>query len=216
MDVLTAAWLGSGYQPDAPASHRDGSCARCGADAALTPTGTVVSKSFTAFDGWRDVGGRGLCPPCAWGYTAPALRQVPHQVLREPARLIALTVAQVAIRLLLGRLQEGGALVVPLRPGRKHLMPSAGWGRITVDNAELSWTDREASLLGDVLTLRRAGFGTRMVREPAPPYTVLRRRPTATWAALLDAWARLAPWRSPDNPWLNLALHVTTPLKEIP
>lgn len=216
MDVLTAAWTGSGAPSAiAPGLGRQGRCARCGQTATLTPTTAAVSKTFTGYDGWRDVTGRGLCLVCSWGYTTPSLRLLPHKVTREPASLTQLSAAQAATWLLNGALTPGDALVVPLRPGRKHLMPSASWGRVTVDDAPLTWTTTDAELLHEILMLRRCGFGSRMLREPAPPFAVLSLLPAHRWSTVLQAWRRLTVWRSPDNPWLDLALHVTTTPEEI-
>lgn len=212
MDVLTAAWLGSGSPTqDSLRQLGQGPCARCGADTLLSPVTAAVSKTFTGFDGWHDVAGRGLCPVCSWGYTTADLRQAAHQVDRAQVSLTRMTSSDVASQLLHGGLATDVALVVPLRLGRKHLLPSARWGRITVDDAQLIWTSRESDLLEDVIQLRQHGFGTRMLREPAPPFSILRRLPTRSWSNVVDAWHRLTTWRSPDNPWLSLALHITTP-----
>ena len=217
MDVLTAGWLGSGSPSTSTlAAPWDGRCARCGTETTLTPTARAVSKSFTAFDRWCEVGGPGLCSVCAWGYATPRLRQLPHEVHREPTSLNQLTIAEAATHLAHGPIRAGVALVVPLRPGRKHLLPAAGWGRVTIDDAQLTWTHREATLLQHVLELRQSGFGSRMLREPAPSFAVLRRQPVHRWSAVLDLWERLSSWRSPNNPWLDLALHVTTTSEESP
>ena len=50
-----------------------------------------------------------------------------------------------------------------------------------------------------------------MLTEPAPPFPVLRRLPVGDWAGAMRDWAQLAPWRTQPSPWLDLALHVTTP-----
>lgn len=212
MNVLTAAWMGSGSpQPDN--LGRRGACARCGSEAELVPVGTAISKTFTGFDGWRDVTGRGLCPPCAWGHSTATLRSNPHIVRRDPPCLAAQTRSQVAETLLAGGLPVDVAVVVPLRPGRKHILPTASWGRVNVDDTQLAWTSRESHLLTDVVDLRGAGFGSQMLREATPPFGALSKLPRHQWAAVLDAWGRLAVWRSPDNPWLALALNVTTLLE---
>lgn len=209
MNVLTAAWIGSG-SPKLGADCGQGTCARCGQEDALVPVATAISKAFTGFDGWRDVTGSGLCPACAWGHSTVALRSSAHAVRRNPPRLAAQTRSQVAEVLLAGALEADVAMVVPLRAGRKHVLPAANWGRVNVDDAQLAWTAQEARLLAMVVELRRAGFGTRMLREPAPPFPALSKLPRHRWGPVLDAWDQLVGWRSPDNPWLALALHVTT------
>lgn len=211
MNVLNAAWKSAGA-PDRDSAHvgNVGRCARCATDGDLTPVREVLSKVFTGFEGWFHPGGRGLCAACSWGYSNKALRAVPHLISRDPASMRELTRAAVSELLAEGALEAGSAVVVPLRPGRKHILPSAAWGRVSVDDAHLPWTDRDAQLLGLVVRLRRLGFGSRMITEPAPPYQVLSQLDTSVWALVLYAWEQLSPWRAPANPWLALALHLTT------
>ena len=215
MNVLTAAWSGSG----APASSASGGlgpgrCARCGTEANLTPTRAAISKSFTGFDDWADPSGRGLCAGCAWGYSTPALRAVPHLITQSPAGMHLLSRSETGRLLGAGPLAVDRALVVPLRPGRKHILPTAAWGRVSVDDAQLAWTEREVRLLGVVVRLRELGFGSRMLAEPAAPYSVLSGLPAEARAEVMDDWALLDAWRVPAGPWLPLAVHLTTPLKE--
>jgi len=216
MHVLTAAWVGTG-SPAAPGAT-SGPCARCGReDDGLVPTRHVISKQFTGFDGWADPSGCGLCAVCAWGYSTASLRSATHLVTRSPASMRQLSRVEVAGLLHSGTLETDLALVVPLRPGRKHILPSAVWGRVNVDDAQLSWTARDAGLLQLIARLRELGFGSRMLTAAAPPFPVMNRLDRSCWAEVLAAWGQLGPWRAPDNPWLTLALHVTTPTsKESP
>lgn len=210
MTVLTAAWVGSGCSggEDAPAATR---CARCGARAGVVPTGAAVSKTFTGFDDWAIPGGRRLCECCAWGYSTPALRAGPYLVTRDPAGIRGLTRRQVGQLLADGALAEDRCVVVPLRPGRKHLLPAAVWGRVCVDDAHLAWTAVHAELLRLIYRLRSLGCGSRMLAEPAPSFRVLSSLPANQYAAMLRDWERLSCWREPDNPWLSLAVHITLP-----
>jgi len=208
--VLTAAWAAA-HSPSSSTSP-PGSCARCAARGSLTPVKAVVSKVFTAFDGWVDPSGQGgLCPTCAWGYQHPELRCRPHLVTRDPAGLVALDRAATFERLAAGPLEPTAAVIVPLRPGRKHLFPAASWGRVTLDDVQLPWIAAAADLLRLVALLRGRGFGTRMLTEPAPPFPVLRRLPAQEWAPTMHDWGLLDPWRTQPSPWLDLALHITTP-----
>lgn len=172
---------------------------------------SVISKSFTGFDGWVSPAGSHLCGACRWSYTDPGLRRVPHLITREPAGIREQTLAQV--QELLGRGAVGGAiaLVVPLRPGRKHILPDASWGRVNIDNAQLSWTVQDAGRLQAMVELRAMGFGTRMLCSPTPAYPVLRSLPAESWARVLQLWDQVEPWRTSDNPWLDLAVRITTP-----
>ena len=216
MTVPATAWQAAG----APLRNDialAGLCARCGRSAELTPARKAVSKSFTGYEDWVDPSGHGLCPTCCWAYSTDALRLSAHLVTSDPIALVALTRTEVGERLRHGALAAGYALVVPLRPGRKHLMPSAAWGRVTIDAAQLPWTTADAARLRTVARLRDLGFGTRMLAEAAPAFTQLRRLPYEQWPQVLAWWSELTQWRTPDSPWLALALHVTvTDPKEIP
>ncbi|WP_043650842.1 hypothetical protein [Cellulosimicrobium cellulans] len=211
MDVLTAAWIASGWPIVDEASLGAGECARCDASAHLVPVRRAVSKSFTAYDAWSNPSGPGLCQACTWAYTTTSLRAQAHLVGRSPATVRPVPRSGAAELLLTGALSADDALFVPLRPGRKHVLPAAEWGRVAVDDVTIPWSASDASLLRRVLDLRDRGFGTRMIAEPAPPYAVLIGLDRSEWPAVLQAWRELAPWRSPDNPWLHLALHITTP-----
>lgn len=215
MTVLTTAWRAAG-SPMRTDIAIAGICARCGKPAELSPARAVISKTFTGFDGWIDPSGHGLCPVCCWGYDVDALRLSPHLVDADPPRLTCLTKGQVGELLQRGRLGSGHALVVPLRPGRKHLMPIAGWGRVTIDNTQVPWGEDDAGRLRVLARLRGLGFGTRMLAAPAPAYPALRRLPAKDWPQVISWWGELDPWRTADSPWLALALHVTIPLTKEP
>lgn len=210
MTVTSTAWATAGA-PAHEAVSSDGVCARCGRTGDVVPVRSVVSKVFTAFDDWSDRGGSGLCHICAWAFSTPSLRSTIHFVGRDPARLSPLAKVEAKSVLLRGELDPGVSLVVPLRPGRKHLLPGATWGRVCVDNAQLLWTTTHGRLLAFVDQLRELGFGSRMLTEPAPPFAVLRIVPPTQWNAVFRAWDALSVWRTPDNPWLPLAVHLTTP-----
>ncbi len=211
MTVLTTAWRAAG-SPARSDIAIAGICARCGSPAELTPARAVISKTFTGFGGWIDPSGHGLCPACCWGYDTDALRLSPHLVEADPPHLTRLTKTQTGELLQQGCLGSGQALVVPLRAGRKHLVPTAAWGRVTTDNTQLPWGDSDARRLRIVARLRGLGFGTRMLAAPAPAYPTLRRLPATDWPQVISWWGELDPWRVADSPWLALALHVTTPL----
>lgn len=208
MTVLTTAWKAAGVDS---AGGDVGACARCSRQGPLTPAREVVSKTFTAYDSWARPSGRGLCPACTWGYSSPELRSSIHLITREPAAVHACTRQQARRLLEAVALPVDHVLVVPLRPGRKHLLPDADWGRIVLDDAQISWTTDDAQRLRTLRQLREHGFGTRMLRAPSPPFAVLQRLPAGTWASVMDAWRALAPWRTDVSPWLDVALHLTMP-----
>lgn len=152
MNVLTAAWTGAGSP--APDDGELGRCARCATPAVLTPARQVVSKVFTSYDDWARPSGAGVCPACAWGYTEPQLRATTHLVTRDPAAVQAFSRQDAQQLLADGALPSDVALVVPLRPGRKHLMPGASWGRVSLDNTQIPWTGGDVARLAVVVRLR--------------------------------------------------------------
>lgn len=206
VDVVTAGWMGA-RGPLPPDLSETGSCARCGQPGRLTRKAAVVSKNFTAFDRWSQASGRGLCPACTWGYRTEGLRQHPHLIAHAPAKLRCLTVLELG-QVLTRPLDRQSALVVPLRRGRRHLVPDASWGQVTVDGTSLPWTRADVGRLEVMRELRNLGFGSRSFSDPAPPIAVLRRLPSKAWPDVILKWAELQPWRQRDL-WLRLGLAAT-------
>jgi hypothetical protein len=137
------------------------------------------------------------------------LRAFPHLVTVHPPSLRQLNSTRLG-DLLAVPLRPDVAVVVPLRPGRKHLLPTAVWGRVTVDDAHLPWTAADVLRFAAMRRLRARGFGSRMLHAPAPPWAVLRRLPTADRAYALDDWRTLDLWRS-RRPWFDLAVQASRP-----
>lgn len=210
LDVAQAAWRGAGAPSLVAATTLSGACARCSNASDLVPVRDVISKVFTGFDTWQRPGGAGLCAACSWAYRAPDLRSAIHLVTRQPISCQQVD-RRTAAAVLSRALEPRTALIVPQRPGRKHLLPTAQWGHITTDSGSLPWGRREAGLLELVHQLRADGFGTRMLENPTPPFHQLQRIPKQRWQSVLFAWRSLDPWRVPDSLWLPLALHLTTP-----
>jgi hypothetical protein len=205
-DVVRTAWAAAGR----PAAGRSrGSCARCGGAGRTTAVRELVSGNFTAWDGWVDPSGRGLCGPCAWAYREPCLRALPTLV-RAAGPAMAHPRRGDLAGLLSCPAEPGAVLIIPLRPGRKHLLPEAQWGRVVTDDAALPWGPADVARLQAMLRLRQAGFGTRMLAAAAPAYPVLRRLPAGGRTATLADWDLLRDWRA-RPPWLRLAAYVTTP-----
>ncbi|MEU2007048.1 hypothetical protein ACH47B_38240 [Rhodococcus sp. NPDC019627] len=105
-------------------------------------------------------------------------------------------------------LEPDTAVVVPLRPGRKHILPHARWGGIAVEDTCLPWTARDVAAVTAMRRLRALGFGARMLAEPAAPYPVLARIAPRRWPAVFADWDRLAPYRQVGQ-WWELALRAT-------
>ena len=207
MDVPCAAASAVFAGPLPPGVH---GCARCGRRTTqLTPASQVVSAKFTGFDDWVGPPTGGVCRDCAWALHTKGLRLHPLVVHRTTPSVTTATRGELAA-LLADPLPREVSVTVPLRPGRKHLLPSARWGHVTTGDETLRWGPGDAARLHAMHRLRRGGFGGRMLTAPAPPWPVLRRLDPAARAEALTDWARLDPWRA-ATPWMRLGLHVTVP-----
>ncbi|MFD7161735.1 hypothetical protein ACFV9C_44620 [Kribbella sp. NPDC059898] len=206
VDVVTAGWIGAKGPHPADLTEA-GRCARCGEAGNLSKIGSVVSKNFTAFDSWRDPAGQGLCSACSWGYRTTGLRQHAHLITHAPSTLRCLTLPELG-QVLTRPLSRQAALVVPLRAGRRHLVPEATWGRVTLEGTSVPWTPADVERLGVMRRLRTYGFTRQAFAEQAPPFAVFRRLPSTRWPDIIIGWAELQPWRDRDL-WLRLGLLAT-------
>ncbi len=206
MDVLYAAWVAAGA-PGADLADEAEQCAQCGRPGAGLPVSAAVSKVFTGFDRWQQPTGRTLCPACAWSYRSPSLRTEVHLVRQDGPTLEP--IAQPARWLLEadGDLRSV-CLIVPLRPGRKHLLPSAAWHTITTDDVTVSWSAAENERLTALRWLQSAGFTVPALRAAAPPWAALSRVERSRWGQVLHAWSELDPWRA-NSLWFDLAAALT-------
>lgn len=205
MDVLAAAWTAFGRPGEAglPESR----CARCAVMREVAGPGQPVSGNFSSWDEWAQPGGK-VCVACSWGYREPALRRRPLLVSCAPPQ--AIYPDPRSLLSLLGEpLPATLALTVPMRPGRKHLLHSAEWGRIGTGDAVLSWSAADAERLGAVIQLRADGFTGRMLSAAVPAYAVMRSLSPAGQQRALADWSALRPWRS-RRPWLDLAVRATS------
>lgn len=194
-DVVDTAWEAIGSPVVEPSSMTSGVCARCGRVAELVSSAKAVSKFYRSWDVWRDPNGAGVCPACMWSFHAPLLRSVPHWIHRDPSMLVALSPADLAGRLQLP-LGTDSAIVLPLRPGRRHLIHHAQWGTVTTDDGALAWTSGDARRLGDYQRLRALGLSHQQVMAPVPPFALLRKLDSVQAAEVLDVWPALDSWRA--------------------
>ncbi len=218
-DLVTLAWNNAGQPAPTTAATQTGECARCGAATDLVRVTQAVSKKFTSYGSWLNPRSRaGLCPACVWIYRTPELRSENHRL--TPTTLTAPSKEDVHRELSAGVLACDVALVVPIRPGRKHLFEWAQFGEITTDNGQLSWTDADAARLRAATALVDDGFGSRSLHEPVPPWPRFRHIPSPDQAATLALWQELTPWR--ESPmWLTLAqrilpTHLETTTRKVP
>ncbi|MFD7011832.1 hypothetical protein [Rhodococcus jostii] len=205
-DVVAAAFASTKTRAAAEPA-RVGRCGRCAASPVPVEAVTkMVSRTFTGYDCWKAPAEGGLCTSCAWAYQHPDLRRRMHVVTTRPA-MRAVTTADLE-RILSRPLEPDTAVVVPLRPGRKHILPHARWGGIAVEDTCLPWTARDVAAAAAMRRLRALGFGARMLAEPAAPYPVLAQVAPRRWPAVLTDWDRLAPYRQIGQ-WWELALRAT-------
>lgn len=211
MDPLEVAWVAAGRPRPAcsgPGGGFSGVCARCGAEGEeLVPTSRVVSDRFTDYDQWADPSGAGLCPACTWAYREARVRAEAHSVSRVPAALTFLTAAALG-QLLCRPVEPDVAVAVPLRPGRKHVLPAAAFGRVCVDGTLLSWSTADCERLDAMSQLRAAGVSTRALAQTSPPWPVVRGLGLEARDLLLRRWAALDPWRR-AAPWFDLGVAAT-------
>lgn len=207
MDVVPTAWLASGQpSPDGLPMPLSGQCARCGAGGPIWSTAYVVSKNFTGWDGWRDPAGSGLCQACAWAYRDSALRSHVLHITRAPS--VKSLSSPALLELLKHPVTADTALAVPLRRGRKHVLPSAAWGRICVDDTTISWSAADRERLIAFCRLRRRGFTVEMIRREAPPYRQVATLTASALKSVMSDWTAVAGWRH-RSPWFNLAAIAT-------
>ena len=210
IDVVWAAYTAAVGTPDvagAPDTRAAG-CARCGqTTAVMSPVGQVVSRRFTGYESWTNLAGSRLCEVCVWVYRHRALRTETHIVTQNPPTLRSAD-PTLLHQVLSTTIDPGTAVIVPLRPGRKHLLPDARWGMVTVDDAHVKWQADDAARLEVMRRLRGHWFTETMLREDTPPYAVLRRLPADEWPQVFDDWPRLTPWRR-AAPWWEVGLRAT-------
>lgn len=188
-----------------------GPCARCGSPSGRISVADVVSRVFTGTDRWIHPAGRSLCGVCAWAYSAPRAREAIRCVSRAPAAVRELTLAQAYAQLSGGGLEASLALVIPIRPGRRHLLPQAQWGRIVTDHGCFTWSSTDADRLLAVHRLHGAGIPAAALMGAAAPWLVIdRARSSGQLAQTLNDWELLKPWRAGSmHPWLALAQRLT-------
>lgn len=208
-DPVHVAWMTEGCPLPPPGGRRStGPCARCSAIDELETASRVVSDRFTGWDTWANPSGTGLCPACAWAYREPELRKSSSVVRREPPGIEFVDFTGLR-QVLDAPVPSGVAVVVTLSVGRKHVLPSAVFGRVCVDGLVISWSGEDVERLAAMEALRLAGVSYLALAEPAPPWKVIAATPAAERGRLLTLWALLDPWRQ-ARPWFDLGVTATT------
>lgn len=204
-DPAAAAWSIAG-QPSLDATAATGQCGRCGSEAPCISSTQVVSERFSGIDTWP-YGFRRLCVPCAWAYsrvptTAPLLLITTSTVTEYP------TGPALAEVLAAGPLPGTAAAVMPTTR-RRHLLPAAQWGHLTVDGISVRWDHPAAHRLTDLLWLRRdLDIRWKDLSQPAPPYAALAGQPAQLWDRIVTGWNQLQPWRTVQPLWTAARLMV--------
>lgn len=208
-DPAHAAWAASG-SPEDHAGARTGRCARCLQEGSNHVSVTAVAgENFTGFSDWLGSPAGGLCASCAWVYRTPALRNTAHLITADPPSLKPLNPADLYACLLAGAPTTEEAITVPLRPGRKHVLPAAQWGLVAVDDVVIQWTSIDGHRLQLLAELRERGATSVQLRESTPPWSLIKNSTPPHRSVLLATWAALEPWRN-RGPWMDLALLATS------
>ncbi|WP_304119275.1 hypothetical protein [Mycolicibacterium bacteremicum] len=208
-DPAAAAWVAAGRPSVNAPAPIDGRCGRCGQDGLTVTSSHIISEKFTGFDAWP-FGSRRLCVPCAWAYT--------RQPTTQPSLLITATAvteysvaAGLAEVLTAGPLSTSQAVVLPTAR-RRHILPTAEWGRLATDGLVVAWDHISAALLADLAWLRATvGATWPQLHRAAPPTRVLRVQPADTWVRILTAWEALHAWRTVPPLWAAARLLTNPP-----
>jgi len=206
-----AAWRSEHPQDHLDDPSPGAACARCAAAAATTATTKVLHRGFTSVDDWRAPNNSALCPACVWCYTTPALRSSALKVTASPATLTLLTLPQLLTELR-HPIPADTAIAVPSRPGRKHMLPAATWGRVTLDDTPLTWSTQDCTRMATLVQLRTLGASAVDLLKPVPPWKMVAMTPAGDRATLLNAWDSLTPWRRAPA-WMTVATIAATSLR---
>jgi len=142
---------------------------------------------------------------CAWGLGGAGLRSSILEI--RPGQVRELDAATLA-ELLSHPVTEQTAVVLPLRPGRKHLLPEARWGHVVVDDVAVRWGGAEVILRAEMAWLRARDFSVSMIHDGTPDVGILRRIPTDELADVLESLERVRRWRR--SPQWQVAVRAST------
>lgn len=214
LTVSEACWRAAGAPapsvPETRALPGPVGCARCGGPLEVrTLTSRVVSKRFTDWDHWRTPGGRWVCAACAWIFTTDSLRRQMREVTATPSSR-ELSPVGLHHRLMSG-VPASTAVILPLKPGRKHLIAHAEWGKVCVDDAVVSWTKSCADRLEAMTRLREFGFSVRQLKSHSPTYQVMIDIQPGLWPQIMTEWGLLDSWRQDNNPYWEIAVRASSP-----
>lgn len=206
-DPVHAAWRAT--HPDTVLDEGN-DCARCANAAGSVKVSDVVSRKFTAWDTWHDTGASHLCLACTWGYRTSELRAHTLLITWQPERSTfrRLEGGELLAVLRQGPLEVQSLISLPLRAGRRHVLPIARFGQVCVDGTNISWSDGDARRLELVQWLRTQGVPWRAFTEPVPPWRTVAKAQDPM--GVLDAWAEMTGWRE-SGVWLEAALAATHP-----
>lgn len=186
-----------------PATWTTGRCAICGHHGDIHPQREIVSDGF---NDWYRCRHRhpncGFCPACAWTLRHRPFRTHPHTAGTTGTLFEALS----------RPVTREVAVAVPISR-QIHVAPFVEWGHVHTDRRALTWGPTEVERLHLVAHLRTLGFSEPALAEAAPRWLVMRRLDPDQRRDVLDAWARLEPWRVDPEP-MAVAVRATRTPKE--
>ena len=168
-------------------------CGACGSTTECSPANRVLSTSFGT---WDDIAacadGRWLCSDCSWAYKEPRLRRgalvvttAPSATRPTPSQLRTVLSAPIA---------ADTTVIVPVG-GKRSLVPTARWGRITFDGGTIPWSSRHAHLMHTATRLREYGAHERSLTLPSPPSAVIDSLPVEQHSTVRRLWRDFDPAR---------------------
>lgn len=185
-------------------------CSHCGNHVtALRPLAEVVSNKFTGWDHYGTTPQHVLvCCRCEWAFAGDRVRTHAWVITapgrRPGAALAAHRDAAGFIASLTSPLPDDACMVLPTL-GRRHAMPYAQWGCVSLDGRPLPWGHAAAQAARHVRRLDLLEVPLAAVFDPAPPTAVLVAAPPSRRSEILQIWEHLEPWRL-DRDYLTVAI----------
>lgn len=171
-------------------------CGACRRDHDCVPAGQVLSANFGTWDDIvPSVDGRWLCPSCVWAYTNADLRRGNLVVTTAPS--VERPVPSRLRALLSSPIPPTTAVVVPVG-GKRSLVPTAQWGKLTFDGGTIPWSAKHARLMHTAAQLRDWGAHEKSLQLPSPPMAMMDALPIETHSDVRALWRSFDPARNDD------------------
>lgn len=153
-----------------------GECSHCGIVDNVVPVKRVVSARFTNWDQYSNHDKPAWCNPCVWSFTEKNNRD--EAMLLNNNILYSGYQLQSMKNLLKSPIDEKSFVSVALRKNR-HVLPYAKWGRVSIEDIDFQWRNREIELLEAVEELCGLGFSIGDIKKDESPsaLTVIKLQP---------------------------------------